>query len=327
MRDWGNKGLYEGLTETQKWECKLFGYYAEKLLLSEYDEGVGGKGYDLSVRVHNICHDGRRKNTVHKKLAPHLGPFCVDDLKVKHESFEEHAPQYAQEPWFDLTGAEEKRTSYGTSTGKMKPLEDSTKAYRKVKDLTTREAIYVWHHQDDYLFEVVERKEENYRTASSRVYHPRRVVQELKLFPKTKLDEIETAIFDARVEQIICEHPEIAVPVLYGVNMGPINDKNRIPMATTTGMIEMDDFNTYQDDKLTSRIADLARVARVFRRACKSLVELRRQLRIQGFDKVDAIKKMREHFLEEAPLYVNSDNERVKSVAKEMLKTLGKRAA
>lgn len=316
MPYWNEK--FEGMSEQQQWECRLFGDYAEKLLLNKYPEmkqdGKTPKQIDTKISITSICGDKRRKNTVRRVLEEVTnGPLYGDYLIVDHDKFLEKAPQYASRPEFDLSGS--KKEGYK----ELKPLNDPTQAYRHIKDLTSRENIYVYLHQNKYIFKLITRK---ISRTHRRFGYGISIYHEMKIFPKVHLDDIEKAIFRSRVEDIARRHAQLVMRAVYNVEPKYLHGKDDDYDLSPTTFLRVEGYDGYTEESLTKRIVSLAKVVRIYRKALQETLEFGRAVRAAGGFKVDeVVDKLTEHLMLEAPLYINDEkHDDLQAFAKDILK-------
>ena len=309
---------YQNSQTPQDWELRLCGEYAKKLLEASKEKrwvGVDGvikvapiEAPRILINLSSVSSDKRRIPTA-QKLLKSIGLIAsgFESVEVVHEKYLEMAPTLEKAPEFSTEGSYRK-SEYGN-------LKDAT-PYDKVIDaykdlgysIEPAQWIYIEQHKGDYDFQIVEVTSSSSRYSSSKTY------KKGVYYPKAMIEELTLNIFKAKLEHICRTHPDIAFKAIYGLNIRTLNGDDAVYSPRMPKEWTIKNFKEH--------INAATNTIKVMQDAITELSALKMSVEDAGGDDaffLHCMDTFKAHFLSHAPLYINSEYDMLKKLAKEYL--------
>ena len=307
---------YQNSQSTQDWELRLCGEYAKKFLeASKEKRWVGADGIvkvvpletRILINLSSVCSDKRRIPTAQKHLKS-IGLIAsgFESVEVVHEKYLELAPTLEKAPEFTTEG------SYRKSEWKeATPYNKVIDAYKDLGySIEPAQWIYIEQHKGDYAFQSVEvtSSSSKYNSYNSKTY------QKGVYYPKAMIEELTLNIFKAKLEHFCRTHPDIAFKAIYGLNIRTLNGEDAIYHPSMPKEWTIKSFKEH--------IQAATDTIRIMQDAIIELSAIKMSVEEAGGDDaffLHCMDTFKAHFLTHAPLYVNSEYDMLKKLAKEYL--------
>lgn len=298
------------LPEEEKWLLIYLRIYAEDQLINKYSPNNDKINQKIEYR---ICSDKRRYNTVRKHLC-NLGvakikDYCGDLVPV-HEKILEIMGTLAIAPVFDTSGIFKESKVYGTSTIGI-PAKNPIHCYPVISHMNCRELMYIFLHQDEYVFAKTVRINKVYKSYFLRVYQ------------KNLIDSLHKNIYRAHAELYGRDHLPSLLNKMYGMNIRALYS-DRHYGDWRSSLCHFDKDSEVSEQHLTERLVEITRQVRLLKRACREIYRLREKIRETGQDAYNQclVKTAVDYILENAPLWINGNDRDEKELATIFLKGL-----
>lgn len=229
-------------------------------------------------------------------------------IKVNQEWYYEYIKTHEKEPEFDLSFDEKDST----------PKKDKDK-YKYISQLNDIETNYLFNHWDEDLYDVYE----EITTIQTKRYG-KKTRRNLKIFPRNKLKELSSTTFYRKVDEYLNEQmPYWAVRLVLNMKDTIINKKTNC-LSTLGGNFNYDSFNKV---RIKHRIDETKHIYKYLEKLLPHLEEIYTKIESQyNGEMSDLYKDTREKFIEHleqnAPLYIDHEDDKLKALANLVL--LGK---
>jgi hypothetical protein len=284
------------LPERKRWLIHLLSLYAESKLTTMYENKT------MRYTIRGVCPDRRRVPTVRKYLEDlnliQPSYHSNEEIAMREEEIEKLLPGYTKEPEFNTSGVTPIK-KYSYSEDKSEAISDPGIVYQRLRDLGAYETIYVYLHQDDYVFQKFTETYRNSRSVSGSEYNF------VSIFPKKHIDILNDNILKAQNEEFAKTHPKEVLSKLLKIRFRNIKD---------------DDFCLTLED--TSRcISETQKSLRFYSRLLKEYKILERHLTKTGDEafKSSVIKTSRDYITRKAPLWIVGEDKEKKKLAQMFL--------